>query len=116
VNSLALGMVMTEMAYLNYGGEAGLAKVAATVPLGRLAGPDDIGAMCVFLASPLAGYVSGAVIPIHGGGEEPAYKTALAAPDGRSAPPPARHPAQYPTQPQPTEPAGPSADPAGQPS
>jgi NAD(P)-dependent dehydrogenase (short-subunit alcohol dehydrogenase family) len=78
VNSLALGMVLTEMAALNYGGEAGLAKVAATVPLGRLAGVDEIGAMCVFLASPLAGYVSGAVIPIHGGGEEPAYRTALA--------------------------------------
>jgi NAD(P)-dependent dehydrogenase (short-subunit alcohol dehydrogenase family) len=77
VNSLALGMVLTEMAPLNYGGEAGLATVAATVPLGRLAGPDEIGAMCVFLASPLAGYVSGAVIPIHGGGEEPAYRTAL---------------------------------------
>jgi NAD(P)-dependent dehydrogenase (short-subunit alcohol dehydrogenase family) len=78
VNSLALGMVLTEMATLNYGGEAGVAKVAATVPLGRLAVPDEIGAMCAFLASPLAGYVSGAVIPIHGGGEEPAYRTALA--------------------------------------
>ena len=78
VNSLALGMVLTEMAELNYGGAAGLAKVAATVPLGRLASPDDIGAMCVFLASPFAGYVSGAVIPIHGGGEEPAYRMALA--------------------------------------
>jgi NAD(P)-dependent dehydrogenase (short-subunit alcohol dehydrogenase family) len=79
VNSLALGMVATEMAELNYGGAAGLAKVAATVPAGRLAGPDEIGAMCAFLASPFAGYVSGAVIPIHGGGEEPAYRTALAA-------------------------------------
>jgi NAD(P)-dependent dehydrogenase (short-subunit alcohol dehydrogenase family) len=79
VNSLALGMVMTETATMHYGGEAGLAKVAATVPLGRLAEPADIGALCVFLASPLAGYISGAVIPIHGGGEEPAYKTALAA-------------------------------------
>lgn len=80
VNSLALGMVMTELAPLNYGGEAGLAKVAATVPLGRLASADDIGAVCVFLASPLAGYISGAVIPVHGGGEEPAYRTALAPP------------------------------------
>lgn len=108
VNSLALGMVLTEMATLNYGGEEGLAKVAATVPLGRLAGPEEVGAMCVFLASPLAGYVSGAVIPIHGGGEEPAYKTALASPDGRSAAPPARHPAQYPDQ----APADPAATPA----
>jgi NAD(P)-dependent dehydrogenase (short-subunit alcohol dehydrogenase family) len=78
VNSLALGMVLTELAAQNYGGEAGLASVAATVPLGRLAGPEDIGALCAFLASPLAGYISGAVIPVHGGGEEPAYRTALA--------------------------------------
>jgi NAD(P)-dependent dehydrogenase (short-subunit alcohol dehydrogenase family) len=79
VNSLALGMVLTEMAELNYGGKAGLAAVAATVPAGRLAGPDEIGAVCVFLASPLAGYISGAVIPMHGGGEQPAYRTALLA-------------------------------------
>ncbi len=78
VNSIALGMVLTELALQNYGGEAGLAAVAATVPLGRLADPDEIGALCAFLASPLAGYISGAVIPVHGGGEDPAYKTALA--------------------------------------
>jgi NAD(P)-dependent dehydrogenase (short-subunit alcohol dehydrogenase family) len=101
VNSLALGMVMTEMAPLNYGGEAGLAKVAATVPLGRLADPEDIGALCAFLASPLAGYISGAVIPIHGGGEEPAYRTALASdptelPAGLLAPRPNDAPAGVP--------------------
>jgi NAD(P)-dependent dehydrogenase (short-subunit alcohol dehydrogenase family) len=79
VNSLALGMVQTELALQNYGGPSGLAAVAATVPLGRLAVPEEIGALCAFLASPLAGYVSGAVIPMHGGGEQPAYRTALAA-------------------------------------
>jgi NAD(P)-dependent dehydrogenase (short-subunit alcohol dehydrogenase family) len=79
VNSLALGMVLTEMAPQNYGGASGLAAVAATVPLGRLADVDEIGAACAFLASPLAGYISGAVIPVHGGGEQPAYRTALAA-------------------------------------
>ncbi|HST81924.1 MAG TPA: SDR family oxidoreductase [Kineosporiaceae bacterium] len=79
VNSLALGMVLTELAPQNYGGEAGIATVAATVPLGRLADPDEIGALCAFLASPLAGYISGAVIPVHGGGEDPAYKSALTA-------------------------------------
>jgi NAD(P)-dependent dehydrogenase (short-subunit alcohol dehydrogenase family) len=86
VNSLAVGMVLTEMAHLNYGGEQGLARVAATVPLGRLASPDEIGALCAFLASPFAGYVSGAVIPVHGGGEEPAYRAALATSGTPSAP------------------------------
>jgi NAD(P)-dependent dehydrogenase (short-subunit alcohol dehydrogenase family) len=124
VNSLALGMVMTEMAHLNYGGEEGLAKVAATVPLGRLATGEEIGAFCGFLASPLGGYVSGAVIPVHGGGEEPAYKTALAGVDGQPASPPPRHPAQHPPQvptgtpapPPAGAPAGQSADQSGQPS
>jgi NAD(P)-dependent dehydrogenase (short-subunit alcohol dehydrogenase family) len=78
VNALAVGLVRTETADQNYGGTEGLLRVAATVPLGRLAAPDDVGAVCVFLASPLAAYVSGAVIPVHGGGEQPAYRTALA--------------------------------------
>jgi len=77
VNALAVGLVRTETADQNYGGTEGLLRVAATVPLGRLATPDDVGAVCVFLASPLAAYVSGAVIPVHGGGEQPAYRTAL---------------------------------------
>jgi hypothetical protein len=29
--------------------------------------------VCLFLASPLASYVSGASILMHGGGEKPAY-------------------------------------------
>jgi NAD(P)-dependent dehydrogenase (short-subunit alcohol dehydrogenase family) len=78
VNALALGMVRTEDADRNYGGDEGVRRVAATVPLGRLAGPEDVGAACAFLASPLAGYISGAVITMHGGGEEPAYRVALA--------------------------------------
>jgi NAD(P)-dependent dehydrogenase (short-subunit alcohol dehydrogenase family) len=47
--------------------------VGATVPLGRMAEPRDIGDACLFLASPLASYVSGASLLVHGGGEKPAY-------------------------------------------
>jgi hypothetical protein len=50
--------------------------VGSTIPLGRLAEPDDVGGVCVFLASPLAAYVSGAVLVLHGGGEVPAYQAA----------------------------------------
>ncbi|MFW5642195.1 MAG: SDR family oxidoreductase, partial [Roseicyclus sp.] len=42
-------------------------KVAASVPLGRLGTPEDIGHACMFLASPLGAYVSGAVLPVDGG-------------------------------------------------
>ena len=73
VNAIAAGMIRTEQAQLHYGDEAGVAKVAATVPLGRLGSPEDVGDVCLFLASPLASYVSGASILLHGGGEKPAF-------------------------------------------
>lgn len=73
VNTLVLGMVRTELSHLHYGDGAGLAAVAATVPLGRLADPADVGEAAVFLASPRAGYVSGASLLVHGGGERPAF-------------------------------------------
>ncbi|MFF5702632.1 SDR family oxidoreductase [Streptomyces sp. NPDC012794] len=73
VNSLVLGMVRTELAHLHYGDEAGIAAVGATVPLGRLAEPSDVGEAAVFLASDRAAYVSGASLLVHGGGERPAF-------------------------------------------
>jgi NAD(P)-dependent dehydrogenase (short-subunit alcohol dehydrogenase family) len=76
VNLVVAGMVRTEQSELFYGDETGIAAVAATVPLGRLAEPTDIGAMCVYLASPAASYVSGAEILVHGGGERPPFLAA----------------------------------------
>jgi NAD(P)-dependent dehydrogenase (short-subunit alcohol dehydrogenase family) len=73
VNCVTAGMVRTEQAHLFYGDEDGIAAVGATVPLGRIANPSDIGDACVFLASDLAGYVSGANLAVHGGGEPPPY-------------------------------------------
>jgi NAD(P)-dependent dehydrogenase (short-subunit alcohol dehydrogenase family) len=73
VNSMDVGLVRTEQSHLHYGDEAGVAAVARTVPLGRLAEPRDVGHVAVFLASPLAGYVTGASIEVHGGGERPAF-------------------------------------------
>ncbi|MFF4579090.1 SDR family oxidoreductase [Streptomyces sp. NPDC001389] len=79
VNSLVLGMVRTELAHLHYGDAAGVAAVAATVPLGRLAEPADVGEAAVFLASDRAAYVSGASLLVHGGGERPAFLEAATA-------------------------------------
>jgi NAD(P)-dependent dehydrogenase (short-subunit alcohol dehydrogenase family) len=76
VNSVVAGMVRTEQAHLHYGDEHGIAAVAATVPLGRLADPVEVGNCVVFLASPLASYVSGATLLVHGGGERPAFLAA----------------------------------------
>lgn len=73
VVAVTCGMIRTEQAHLHYGDEAGIAAVASTVPLDRLANPEDIGNACVFLASPMASYVSGASLLVHGGGEKPAF-------------------------------------------
>jgi NAD(P)-dependent dehydrogenase (short-subunit alcohol dehydrogenase family) len=77
VNTVVAGPVATASAgaahYADAGGED---AVARTVPLGRLATPDDIADACLFLASPQAAYVSGAALLLHGGGEWPAYLAA----------------------------------------
>jgi NAD(P)-dependent dehydrogenase (short-subunit alcohol dehydrogenase family) len=78
VNAVAPGLIRTEQAHLHYGDEEGITRVAATVPLGRLGTPRDVGNVCLFLASPLASYVSGANLLVHGGGERPAYLEAVA--------------------------------------
>jgi NAD(P)-dependent dehydrogenase (short-subunit alcohol dehydrogenase family) len=46
--------------------------------MGRAALPADIGDAVVFLASPLAAYVTGANLAVHGGGEKPAFLDAAA--------------------------------------
>ena len=42
-----------------------------------MGGPADVAQACLFLASEGAGYISGANLVVHGGGEWPAYLTAL---------------------------------------
>jgi NAD(P)-dependent dehydrogenase (short-subunit alcohol dehydrogenase family) len=79
VNTLLLGMVRTELTHLHYGDEEGVAAVARTVPLGRLAEPSDAGDAAVFLASDRAAYITGASLLVHGGGERPAFLDAATA-------------------------------------
>ncbi|HYV58813.1 MAG TPA: SDR family oxidoreductase [Acidimicrobiia bacterium] len=73
VNAVTAGLVKTEQSHLFYGDDEGIAAVDATVPLGRMADPSDVADVCLFLVSPLARYVSGESIVVHGGGERPAY-------------------------------------------
>ncbi|MGK8521795.1 SDR family oxidoreductase [Nocardia asteroides] len=79
VNSLVVGPVDTELSRLHYGDQDGVDAVGRTIPLGRMARPDDVGRCAVFLASPLAAYVSGATLLVHGGGELPAFLAASTA-------------------------------------
>ncbi len=73
VNAVTVGLVVTEQAHLFYGDEAGIAAVGSTIPLGRMADPADVADVCLFLASSLARYVTGANVLVHGGGERPRY-------------------------------------------
>jgi NAD(P)-dependent dehydrogenase (short-subunit alcohol dehydrogenase family) len=84
VNCVTAGLIRTEQSHLWYGDDAGIAAVAGTIPLRRLAEPSDIADACLYLASPLAAYVTGANLVVHGGGELPAYLQAANATDAGS--------------------------------
>ena len=73
VNGVIAGLIRTEQAHLHYGDEEGIKRVAATIPLGRMADPSDIGDACIFLSSSLARFVTGAALAVDGGGELPAF-------------------------------------------
>ena len=79
VVAVSPGPVLTEHADLHFGDAAGVAAVAKTIPLQRLADPADIGNACVWLSSPGAAYVSGTNLILNGGGERPAFLDAATA-------------------------------------
>ncbi|MGN0099694.1 MAG: SDR family oxidoreductase [Dietzia sp.] len=79
INSVVVGPVKTELAEMHYGDAEGVAAVDATIPMGRMAEPRDVGRAAAFLASPLAAYITGAELLVHGGGEKPAFLSASTA-------------------------------------
>ena len=77
VNSIDVGLCRTDDTADHYGGDAQVAAIERTIPLGRMARPEEVGHVAVFLASDLASYVSGARVECHGGGEPPVFLAAL---------------------------------------
>ena len=75
VLSVMVGLLRTEQAHLYYGDEAGIEAVGGTLALGRLGEPAEVADVVLFCASPLASFMSGASVPVHGGGEVPSYLT-----------------------------------------
>jgi NAD(P)-dependent dehydrogenase (short-subunit alcohol dehydrogenase family) len=73
VNAIDVGLCRTEQTDDHYGDDASVAAIEGTIPLGRMARPDEVGNVAAFLASDLASYVSGASVACHGGGEPPAF-------------------------------------------
>lgn len=65
VNSVAPGWVETEM--ITRPMESGRERITGTIPVGRIATPEDIAAPIVFLCSPQARHVTGEVLNVNGG-------------------------------------------------
>jgi 3-oxoacyl-[acyl-carrier protein] reductase len=65
-NAIAPGFVETDMtSYLKEG--EGAEKYKAGIPLGRFASAEEIGNVCLFLASDMGGYITGQTISVCGG-------------------------------------------------
>jgi NAD(P)-dependent dehydrogenase (short-subunit alcohol dehydrogenase family) len=66
VNAVNPGVIRTGMTAGAYDGEV-REKVISTIPLGRFGEPDDVASACLFLASDLSAYITGAAIDVNGG-------------------------------------------------
>jgi 3-oxoacyl-[acyl-carrier protein] reductase len=67
INSIPPGRIMSEQIRRNYPEEYRKSHAAAEIPAGAYGEPEDLAVLAVFLASPLARYITGAVIPVDGG-------------------------------------------------
>lgn len=67
VNAIAPGWIETAMTAVPRANAARNAELLARMPLGRWGKPEDIAPVALFLCSPLAGYITGAVLPVDGG-------------------------------------------------
>jgi 3-oxoacyl-[acyl-carrier protein] reductase len=67
VNSVPPGRIMSEQILRNYSPEERKREGEEDIPVGEYGKPEDVANLVCFLASPLARYITGAVIPVDGG-------------------------------------------------
>jgi 3-oxoacyl-[acyl-carrier protein] reductase len=67
VNCIPPGRIHSEQILRNYAPEYRQWQADHEIPVGRYGEPEDIASLVCFLASPLAGYITGTVIPVDGG-------------------------------------------------
>ncbi|HTJ57965.1 MAG TPA: SDR family oxidoreductase [Devosiaceae bacterium] len=67
VNALAPGWIETAMTAAPRGNPARSAELVGRTPMGRWGTPADLAGPALFLCSPLAGFVTGTILPVDGG-------------------------------------------------
>ena len=67
VNCIPPGRIMSEQIRRKYSAEFRAEQSAREIPVGRYGEPEELACLAVFLASPLACYITGAVMPVDGG-------------------------------------------------
>jgi len=67
VNCIPPGRIMSEQIRRKYPPEFRAKQSAEEIPVGRYGEPEELAALAVFLASPVACYITGAVLPVDGG-------------------------------------------------
>jgi 3-oxoacyl-[acyl-carrier protein] reductase len=67
VNCIAPGRIMSEQIERNYTPDYRKWQSEHEIPMGRYGEPEDVAGLVCFLVSPLAGYITGTVIPVDGG-------------------------------------------------
>ena len=77
VNAIGVGSVATSALEIVTGDEGLTAAMEEGTPLRRIGDPDEIAATVLFLASPAGGYITGKVVEVDGGIDQPNLDMAL---------------------------------------
>jgi 3-oxoacyl-[acyl-carrier protein] reductase len=67
INSIAPGLIMSEQIRRRHSDEYISQRASQEIPLGRYGEPAELACVATFIASPVASYITGAIIPVDGG-------------------------------------------------